>query len=267
MEERTTLNYIKIFFLVVIICALISLVYRSVLLVKNSSYKYEAFNLLLLDRDAYLVHVEGGDNKVSILKIKNAGAALEKKSRLSQSLLLGIFIDGSIISKSQDGFSGVDKDFLKLGKFLSLATNPNFHKNNLNDYDLLKIYMEANGASKINKESKTIEKLDTDKYLGDTIDFFQFSDPEIFNSKISIQVLNGTEVNGFATRVGAILQTLGYNVVETGSTESSKSSITSSSITPNIERVAKFLNAPIVESEDTGIADIKVVLGEDLLKK
>src|SRR3989338_5055451 len=95
-KSGSTLNYIKLFLIVVLFCALISLLYKSFLLVKNSSFKYGSFNLMLLDKNAYVVHIENSDKKISILKIDNAGKLLSGKSRLTQSMILGIFLDSSI---------------------------------------------------------------------------------------------------------------------------------------------------------------------------
>ena len=262
-NSEETIKYIKIFLLVVLFAALISLSFRIFLMFKNSSFRYATFNVLLTDsKNANLIHIDRNQNKMSIVYLPKSGSALSSRSRFSESLIIGIPVDGKISAQNVLPVAA-DGSFLAKNSLLALLFNSSGTKlDNLNSLDLIKIFLYTKQISQNDRSYVTIKKENLPQ------NYENFFDKQIFNEKESVQIINGADISGLGSRVAGVLKNAGYNVIATSNGKSSKSYI--KSISPDsisTKRLQNFLNVPVIKSDGNSIADITVVLGEDISKK
>lgn len=93
------------------------------------------------------------------------------------------------------------------------------------------------------------------------------NDPTISSESVSIQIINASNISGAGERLGRVLTTMGANVVDisTSHTTQQKSTIQyfgERSYTN--EQVEKYLVFAVSEVKEQPIADIVIILGEDI---
>ncbi|HVZ66684.1 MAG TPA: LytR C-terminal domain-containing protein [Patescibacteria group bacterium] len=258
-DSSNVTRYVKYFILIVIIAALISIGYRVAANIRNSNFKYDTYNILVLSKDSYLVHLDKSAKKITVFKYEGATKFLQNKSRIVQSLLIEVPIDAVIESKNKD--LEIDKNFLTFDTFSRLFFNKGDNKlDGVNKTDLLKIYFMSRGVSDNDREEsgdkiKNLKDFDNISYNN------ALYDNSIFDDKTSLQIINATDINGLGTRVSEMLKNMGYNVVSVDTNNDQKSSLkTRSSDTISFRRLWKIFDFPIKPSSSDSIADIILVI-------
>ncbi len=247
-------RYIKIFIIVVVCAAFLSIAYKAFILIKNSSFKHETYNLLLLDQNAYIVHIDSATKTLVTSKLKDSPKNLVNKNRIEQSAVVGILVDASIVDVSS-GFNVSSSSFMDTGTAANfIFSQAKFHFNNINEFDILKIFLLSKLISADNRhEEKGI--------LAD------LADRKVLNEKKSIDVINATGVNGLGSQMANALKAVGYNVVELETGEGQKSKISSQDDgSDSVQRLKDVLRIPFEKTREQGIADITLVLGSEILK-
>src|SRR3989344_2669258 len=234
-EKTESIIYIKFFLIIVLTAALISVSYKIFLAIANNSFKYRTFNVLFLDKDAYLVHLDTKDKKLGIFK-----------------------------------FPGKRNLFpIKKAVRIIISTD-SFENKNINQFDLLKIYLYSvfvPGNDRVVQEIKDIKSnFKENNQLKDFGNLLQEND--IFNEKISAEVINSTGIDGVGARVSDILKSVGFNVisVETGDDKESIIIDQVRSRNVSVPRLKSAFNIETREINETGTADITVILAKDILK-
>ncbi len=266
-RPEQTLNYIKFFLLVIFFAAMVSIAYKITMSFKNSTFKYGSFNLLVLTHDAYLVHIDELQKKMSVFKINNGVGYLINKSRLYETLKIGIPVDGQVFVKNNSTFS-VERNFLNEQELLSLLLMPaNYKNDHLDNVDILKIYLLTKQISPADRNVNIVPNL-TDRPVIQQNTTSNISDPQIFNDNQSVQIINATGADGVGGALATALKNLGYNVVSVGTGDSKKSAILSDNPTSeSVVRLKDYLDFPIFLKSSNSVADITIVLGSDLEKQ
>ena len=96
-----------------------------------------------------------------------------------------------------------------------------------------------------------------------------FSDQKILNEKLSVEILNATSKEKIAGKVAKIVEAAGADVVFIGNYQGSvKKTILE---VPNdgknsatARRISRFFNLKIVDKKEKGLADMTLILAEDL---
>lgn len=271
MQKKSSLSLIPAFLLIVFSLAFLSVSYKVFLLVKNSSFSYKTFNFMLLNHDAYLVHLDRGENKAIIIKFPNKGELLINRSFLSSSILIGLPINGIIIAtadrESENLFKDGLVDFNEVIKII--FSGGNFTLQGMNQFDVIKIYLAMEKIPRNDLAVETIDDFGTD-FRNNTYPLLSsdiFRDQEIFNDKITIEIINSTGIDGLGVRVADILKTVGYNVIsiKTGNDKKSKIISRTDDISQK-KRLAEVLGLKSEKSTGQSIADVSVILGEDIKK-
>ena len=212
------------------------------------------------------MHIDRNEKKLTVLKYPGRVTDLAHRNRISESMALGVPVDGSIYVKNNPNFS-IEDDFMKEGMLFELLLRPlSFKFDNVNSFDVLKFYFytkqiraEDRKMIEIAKKDAEVIPLSINNNLIDNV---------IFNEKLSVQVINATDINGFGAKAARVLKSLGYNVVSTATGEDKKSSIKTNDInSASVRRLEEIFNVPVGPAPSSSIADITIVLGEDVGKK
>src|SRR5687767_10283816 len=102
--EETTLRYVKIFAIILIVTAAISIGYKIVSLIGNSSFKSGTFNTLIIGKNVWFTHFDPVKNKISTIEIEGGRAAFLGKSVGVNSAKLGVLIDGEVVMGAGDTY-------------------------------------------------------------------------------------------------------------------------------------------------------------------
>lgn len=243
IKETGSLIYAKIFFLIFLLALFLSLSYKAITAVRDSSFKGDSFNLLVLGKENSLVHISKSDKKIVVLKLSTKG--LNKQNKIEQSMKVGLLVDGVISGNNISFPPPVALIFSSSGNKLS----------NVNSFDIGKIILY----------SKTYETKHLDFSDDNVKNLF---DRGILEDKISVEVINATDVNGLGSNFSSALKNTGFNVVSVDSEERATKSVLSG-IDPSsstIKRLSNSLGIKISDKHKSPTADIKVMIGEDLFR-
>lgn len=271
-EPSENTKYVKIFILIIFFAAIISLIYKGISTIRSSTFQHESYNLLLIDQNVYVVHIDKSDNSLASIKIPNKRSLFVARNRLSQSLLLSIPIDGVIISKKVDGFSDFDREVFTLQNALPFLINPlNYKFSNVNSFDIMKFSYYARSVPKSSKVFQTISQFSKNGFSDKDVALLKkiVVDKAIFNNKASLQIINTTDIDGLASRFSNMLKNAGYNIVSIDTGKNQKSKIIAKDLkSDSVKRLRDFLDVSVVASqEDNSIADITIILRVDMSSK
>lgn len=260
-KDSHSLLYIKIFLSCVLIAGFLSVSYKIFILVKDSSFKYDSFNLLVVGKKAQLVHFDSDKKKMAIIDLISPEQTFNNKHKISSSLVVGIPIDGKII------YSLKDNDFLSIKNVLPIILTPQKYKlEGINQFDILKLSAFSYLVSKSDKSFEKIDLGGQEKVAGSKF-LSVFRDPEILNEKLSIEIINSTDIDGLGGKITTILENASYNIISisTGTHQESRI-ITQRKESVTVKRLQSFFGIEVVKARDQGIADVSVILGRDLVK-
>ena len=261
--------YIKLFILIVLFAAFISITYKTFLLVKNRSFRHDTFNVMLIGRDAHLVGFNTQKKQINVLEFTEGRDLFSRKKNFSASIFSGVPLDGMIISIKPENLIEAKKDFPTFAQTLSLILeDEKYVFYNINKFDLVKLYIISKLAPFKYASYDNIQNLAQDfsenqALIGKIEE--KFHDSEIFNEKISIEIINSTEINGLGGRVGFILSNIGVNVISIKDGEEPKTKITAKEHNlKTLKRIESLFELNAQRNEIPGIADITINLGKDM---
>mgnify|MGYP001572127579 FL=1 len=270
MRKDNTLKLVFIFLFVVGILAFLSLSYRAYLLIVNSSFTDSTFNVLLIDDNAHLLHLDKLQRKAVVIKFPSQGKSFLNKTRLRNSIELGVPIDGMIVAKKKLSFGNLEQDLLGFRSMFKVYLNAyDFKLAGLNHYDLLRIYLVGESISRNDIVAEVVrgsDALSKNEQLSKIKD--NFRDRKIFNEKITVEVVNATGIDGMGGMASSMLTTLGYNVLSLRTEEHKDSKIKSriKNGSPAIARLEKLLDLKVEKGLEAAIADVVIILGSDIAK-
>lgn len=271
-ESSENTKYVKIFLLIIFLAAIISFIYKGITTVRASTFKHNSFNLLLVDQNVYVVHIDKADNSLASIKIPNKRSLFLNRSKLSQSLLLGIPIDGYVISKSVNTFSNFDKEAFNFRQALMFIVTPlGYRFFDVNAFDVLKLAYYSRAIPNSSKTFQGVENFNKNGFSDKDLPAIKkiATDKAIFNDKASVQIINTTDIDGLASRFSNMLKNAGYNIVSIDTGKSTKSKILAKDLNSiSVKSLIGFLDLPVtVVNSDNSIADITIVLGMDMSNK
>jgi len=262
-HDPKTLNYIKVFLLVVFVAAIVSLSYKTLVSFKNSTFSYGTYNLLIIRQDAYLIHIDVSQKKLQIVKFGNLGKQMVGKTRVYETLKIGMPLDAQIISKQNAGIV-INDSFLNFQTLAALLfAHGDYKLDNLDAVDIIKIFFATKGVLSSDRMVTTVNS-SQNGYVSENS--MNFTDREIFNDGESVEVINATDVDGLGNEFSTALKNLGYNVVSVKSGESGKSSISTDNVnTVSLRRLKTVLAFPVLKKAPGSVSDITITLGKDIV--
>lgn len=258
-KKSDNASYIKVFILIVLFSALVSLTYKVFLLVKNRSFRFSTYNIMLVGHDAHLVGFNTQKKQIYTLEVKDGREVFSSNKPLASSVISGVPLDGMIISIKPENLIDSKDDFPTFSQTLSfLLEDEKYVFYNVNRFDLVKLYVVSRLTAWKDRGYDNIQNLSQDSGG-------KFYDSEIFNEKTSIEIINSTEINGLGSRIGVVLLNLGANVISIKDGEEGKTQILAKDYNlKTLKRVERLFELKAQKSESTGIADITINLGKDI---
>lgn len=135
----------------------------------------------------------------------------------------------------------------------------------LTPIDILRLFLFAKEVPSSSVATREISS-SLDGALIDKISSSLFIDYTLSQENISIQIINATQVSGLGNRLARLITSMGGNVVSVVSKDSSiKQSVISYNTkkTYTLEKLVRVLGFQSSLSEEKGIADIVLTIGED----
>lgn len=255
------MTYLKYFLIIFLTLAILSVLIKVIKVYQSRSFRGDAFNLLILNKDSTLIHLETNPKSLTFLTLKNFGSELKNKSRVNMSIRLKIPIDGIIILDNSD--EKIEKSSLGLNSFVKFYSKKSI---NINEMDLLKLLWKINGVKSSEVSIKEIENIDKAQVYSMLPEVF--NETAIVNDKTSIEVINGTGQDGVGGRISDALRNEGFHIVSVGTFEQKESKIILRGSENNIvfKRLVDFFPFKIERKEENSISDITLILGKDSLK-
>ncbi len=264
-NKQDRMLYIKLFILIVAVAALVSTTYKIFLLVKDRSFRFDTFNVMVMGEDVHVVGINTQKKQVGILEFNGARNSFSRKDILSASITVGVPLDGIIISIRPENLVDRNRDFPTFIQTLSfLLEDEKYVFHDINKFDLVKLYFISRLISWEEKNYEAAQdQLEIDSKIGE-----KFYDSIIFNEKTSIEVINSTDINGLGGRFGFILSNLGMNVISIRDGVDKKTQILANNLgVITLRRIEDLLKLKAKKEGDAGIADVTVNLGKDILEK
>lgn len=271
-RSNNNLFYLIIFLIFFAVVIIASLTYRTIRSIQDSNFTSNVFNVVLISKQVYAIHFNRADKKVSYLLIRDLNPSKLKLDPLAYSVYLGLPIQAIIFDTKKQDIKDIESKYFNFSHVTNIAENPRYKKIGLNTDDLFKIYLTQKNTS---PENKKLQIMSTQDFLPqrftktDDVLYDMFKELHVINNAVSIQVINATDINGLGNRVSRIFQNWGYDVVSVISEDHSSSQIVahSESDMPAASAIQKVLNFPISNDNKTSIADISIIVADDVAQK
>lgn len=240
------------FFIILIIA--ISVIFKSVDLIRNSQFdgKHRFTIALMRDSEADIISVSPLDGSIVNLHLK-------KISNPDSLKILSVPIDSYV--KTNSDFSFSDRHL-----FLKMLVNKRKLQSELTSIDLLRLSVYAIGVNdeKIRRVEVSTDDLDQLSLLSSTL----FVDPTISSEKVTIQITNATEVSGLGNELAKYITNMGGNVVLVNSSKDTKdkSQIIYRDDSYTVKKLIDFLDVPGQKKEMDSISDVVVIIGKDRME-
>lgn len=261
-ERIASFFYLKIFLLVFVLLVIGAIIFRISNEVLSSSFKNNSFSLLIVSKDSKLIYVDRAAKSVLFLAIGDIQSYVKGKGPVEASIALGIPINGMIFDKKSpvnlDDFSS-SRNTMRL---VFSGENPVFK--NLDKYDIIKITNAIKQSPKDNKHEIRVNIFNQDQMKEKVGDLFK--DSMINNMEYTIEIENGTSIDGLGTEVAGILAKVGFNIIAVRtSTQSYNSFIAypdkADIYTNSLVGLTGFMPK---KGKVSQAADITIFLGDDL---
>ncbi len=253
---------LKTFYLyaVLVICVIcISLLLKLIFVIQSSKYDSKHHFTIAFTKDQKVKEVVSFSPQVpalAVLKIKDENISMQSLSKDH-----GIAADAQV---EVNNSVTIGQDTTAM--FWDSTRNYTSVKTDATLIDLIRLTMLSRDIISNNKIIRDISLTDN-KPENNTLIARALNDPTISSENVSIQIINASNVSGLGQRLGRVFTNMGANVVEV-----------STSYTPQMtskiqyfgersythEQIEKYLEYPVSQLNRQPIADIVIILGEDM---
>lgn len=270
VKKYNHFNLLVLFVIFVSLTLIISSIIKIISSVKESKFQGDYFNLIVKNKNYYIININKITNTVSVVEVKNNTDSSMDKNKLG--LNFSIPINAMIVYKNESGFKDI-KDFFnfRTAYFMFLQTS-GYTLVGMNKVDVLKVYLGGAFVSSDNYKVKLYGSVlgETNENLpGINNDIYElFKDNNIINEEVSIQVVNSSGIDGMGSRVASMLRNIGFNVVSVITDDEKRMSKIISLYKDNytIKSLAGFFKIPIEYTDEISVADINIIIGKDFVK-
>lgn len=257
--------YLKILLFIVCVLITVSLSIKLFKLISNRKFNSYSFNILLLTKDtARIIHIDSDAKVISLVGVdREKGNNLENLKTKTE-ILYALPLDAVVERRNNESLS----NFLSFKNILSIIFNPGSAKfSGLNSLDLFKSYLISKSVNDVGKTSINLSgknKKDARNFLKDIV-----SEETLLNEKTSVEVVNATDVSGLGTSVAAMLESAGFDVVSIASGKNQKTTklIKRVENSDAVKRLERVFEVQAKKENDTAVADVTIVIGEDFSQK
>lgn len=258
--------YLKVFLVALVVIIIASLGARIFSEFSNSSFKHNSFTILYFGNSTFLLNVDKKEKRYTFVDLGNLNDKLKGKNTLEMSLLIGAPVNATIQQKNAETSIKTSEDFLTFSNQVGLMTGGNGAVvKRMNSYDVYKFISSARGAlreNRFNEKIPDLNKVGIDKELSDLL-----RNTKINEENTSIEVINGTGINGLASVFSQMLANGGYNIIDVRSdnSEDIPSEIRykgeATELTDSLVQLTSFQEK---NTNPSSTADVTIYLGNDL---
>lgn len=249
-RENKNLQLAVLFGLVIIFFIILSLVIKLFLLFRESKFDGQhAINIQAISKqEVDFISFSPSTKTISILK-------LDPKDRF-----LEVPIDGKILYDNNLSKQNLSRLFLKS------AVSGRVEE--LTIIDVLRLIFFSRSLKSGSVYERSLQK-DTSEVLKQDIINQTFKDDDLSLEKKSIEIINATDTFGLGSRLANLISNIGGDVILVNSQPAEKKSkiIFYKNSSYTVERLSKYLGIPSVRTDERRLADITVIIGEDILDK
>lgn len=259
-EKYVGFFYLKIFLVLVVVLFFAAIIYRIYSEVVNSKFINNSFSILYVSKDTKLIYIDKNSKEVLFLALGDMRKIVKGKNYLSVAFSLGLPINALIIDEyppaNLSEFSSSNSEW-------RLLTDGKVGLKNLNRYDIHKIVSAIRNTPKDNRVEKRVNIFDREtlKELDE-----KFVDTSIVNMPYTIEIENGTVIDGLGSQLAQILSKEGFNVIAVRTSRPATSSFIAfpqknNSYTSSLIGLTGF---EYREERVSQAADVTIFLGDDL---
>lgn len=260
-EKITSFFYLKVFLLIFIVLVAGSIIYRVVDEVVNSTYRYNSYSLLIVSKDTKYISVDKDGKSAVFLALGDIRSFVKGKKPIEASFALGIPVDAIITDNNPPqnliGFSSTKNIWrMVVGQGITFK--------NINRFDIFKLSSAVNTAVKDNRVEVRLN-IFNQKEVKEKI-ANNLADSKVVNAAYTIEIDNGTNINGLGNLMAGILSKRGYNIISVRTSTQPDNSYIAYPEKKNeyVESLSSLTQFPIVKEKKSQAADITIFLGDDL---
>ncbi len=252
-----------IFFAVfIILVVLFSLIFKVIKIVERSRFdNYHRFTISVANKQkTEVVSFLPSEKKISVLKIIGA---LGSNSQSDLNKFLEIPLDARVENNNLN----LDSEVPVL--MSNVLTGFRNFKTDLTIIDAFRLFLFSRAVPKDFISTKNIsvssQSLEVDKIISSL-----FADLELAKDGKTIEITNATEIPNLGGRLARLITNMGGNVVliTTDNAVKKESAVFyTGKKSYTVDRLAEILGFKSLESQNLGIADVKIVIGTDDLPK
>lgn len=261
-KEKKSSKGLKAFFLYVYFVLFIifsALAVKSVLIIKDNKYNGKNINIYVsMNHKPFLIFgIDEERDSASVIDLRESDLQHGSIARD-----LGILIDAEINLPS-DTYDLNPKSILS-----SILLNPGEVDTSLTVFDIIRLL--ASGS--LNYDQKNVKKISEDTNFSKYDDLVSdyFSDSNLIQEGITIQIINATDESGLGQKLERMLVNSGCVVISVKSQNkrSDKSTIKYySSENYTVKKLEKTLQVIAEKSLSESIAEIVIIIGDDVKSK
>lgn len=262
MEEKiTTFKYLKVFIIGVIALVILSIGIKVGSEYLSASFKSDSFNILYIGKESYLVGVDTSSNTFSFVKLPDLKEITQGKNLLQKSMIVGVPVNAQINDRDTKTYKDAD-EFLTNNSAWNILFGPSKKfRTKINSYDVISFFHKAKGSTNKRNGVITLEFNEkNDKILSDL-----FQSDSLRRRATTVEIINGSSVDGLGTSLSRALTNAGYNIISVGSAGGDEDSYIgySDEQLPEIELLKSFINFNGIMGKNSPAADITIFLGKD----
>jgi len=261
-DKIVSFFYLKIFVCIVIVFFVGALLVRMGNEVTGSSFKNNSFSLLIVSKDSKIIFVDKANKSVLFLAVGDIRNFVKGKGVVEASIALGIPINGMIIDSHSPQNLNEFVSSANVTRLILSGESPVFK--NLDKYDIYKLTSTIKGSLTDNKHEIRVNIFNQDQMKEKVGDLFK--DSVVNNLAYTIEIDNGTTIDGLGTEMAGILSREGFNVIAVRTTKQNTNSYISYPGKSNIyvNSLVGLTDFPIKKEKGSQTADITIYLGDDL---
>lgn len=259
-ENVVSYNYLKIFILLALLLFVIAIIVRFTSEVVQSKFGNNSFSVLYVSQNSKVIVVDRNEKSASYLSIGDIRNIVKGKSTFEASIALGIPINAIVID--QGTAPANIKEFVSFESAIKLLTGNGITYKNCNRYDMHKLINAVRGSVEDNRVEQEVEILGGDISKIDEL----FNDSIIHNMPYTVEIDNGTSINGLGNLFALILSKQGYNVIAVRTVPPSEDSFVAFNEDQNLftKSLVGLTGFSYKQEKVSKAADVTINLGSDL---
>ncbi len=251
-KTKESLKAAYVFFFFVGGLILLSLFFKVVLLLKETKFDGSShFSLEIQNKkteNIQIISFSPQNSSIGILDVQG----LNPRS-------LEIPVDAKI-----DSDKTIESGNIKTS-LLTLLLNSD--EKEINFVDVLKLFLFSQTVKDNSISEKNINDRISEVNVDSLVSQF-FVDPKISNEKLTIEIVNSTNVSGLGNRLANYVSNMGGNVIlVSNGDEQKESEIDYSNDSYTVDKLSSMLNLNKVKIPKKSLSDVIIIIGDNSLKK